>query len=231
VLDTFPDPDSFSYDELVAWIDAGITRLRRTSFSPDVLKSCQPYVFSEDSAHVCGAEASPAWRRFFLATLFADWACYEALVDRADYARLKYIMTSAARYFRVWMCTLPDGQILPVGYTGWYPIARFVYDGLQRDPSQIDDRGIFMPLRYVAPEDIRYAYAFNISIIKELKNTSCSRQMIRSYQKDARSLGKAGIAAITVGADGAKLSSMTDFKKSGTVTVQGESETLFLKDR
>ena len=163
-----------------------------------------------------------------MATLIADWACYTTPVDRVDYARLNYIMSSAYRYFRVWCCNDMNGQLLPVGYSAWYPISPFVFDSLQKDPSQIDDRGVFMPLRFANPEKITHAYAFNISIIDALKNTPCSLKMIHAYKKDSKKAGQ-HIAAITVSAEGSQFSSIGGLKASGVVTIQGESETLYLK--
>jgi hypothetical protein len=230
MFETFPDPEATSPQALEEWVNSRIALLQRTVFTPEVKATFQSYELKDCPSHAFGSEASSDWRRFFLATLLADWACYDQTADRADYARLKYIMTSAYRYFRVWCCRLPDGNLVPVGYTGWYPIAKFVFEGLSKYQTQIDDRGIVMPLRYAPPEDIRYAYAFNVSVIKPLRNTLCSRRMIRAYQKDAKSLGSAGIAAITVGPDGVKFSKLAQLTDRGTVIVQGEKETLFLKE-
>lgn len=230
ILENIPDPQSMDYDALVAWVEEKIAIMRQLVDAPEAAENASPYELPSIKEHPCGAEANLVWRKFFLATLLADWACYGSVVDRADYARLKYIMTSAYPYFRLWFCTMPNGEVLPVGYTGWYPIAQFVYEALRDNPNQIDDRGIFMPLRFADRNNIRYAYAFNISIINELRNTSCSRRMIRAYVKDERSLKGTAIAAITVGKDGVKFSNLAGFRESGAVEVQGESETLFLKD-
>ena len=226
-MDNFPDPQTLSYDALASWVENQVETLNRLSFTPELLATLQPYELSDVIDHPLGVEASPEWRRFFLATLVADWACYPAPVDRADYARLKYIMTSAYRYFRIWCCRSPEGELLPVGYSGWYPIAPFVFESLRNDPSQIDDRGVFMPLRFIKPEDIRCAYAFNISIIEPLKNTVCAQRMIRAYKRDGQKAGM-NIAAITVSPEGTKFSTLGNLRSAGTVTVQGESETLFL---
>lgn len=226
-MQDFLDPQTLSFDELNAWVEHKVDVLNNLTFTPELLKTFQPYELTETIDHPLGAEGSLEWRRFFLAALVSDWACYTAPVDRADYARLKYIMTSAYRYFRIWCCRSPEGELLPVGYSAWYPIAPFVFDSLRNDPSQIDDRGVFMPLRFIKPEDITCAYAFNISIVKPLQNTICAQRMIRAYKRDAHKSG-INIAAITVSPEGSKFSNIGQLRPAGVVTVQGESETLFL---
>jgi hypothetical protein len=227
-MQDFLDPQTLSYDALAEWIERKVEVMNQLKFTPELLETFQPYEMTETINHPLGVESSVEWRRFFLATLLSDWACYTTPVDRADYARLKYIMTSAYRYFRVWCCRSSDGELLPVGYSGWYPIAPFVFDALRHDPSQIDDRGVFMPLRFARPDDITCAYAFNISIIKPLENTICSQRMIRAYKRDEYKSGL-NIAAITVSPEGSKFSKLGRLRAAGVVTVQGESETLFLR--
>lgn len=225
----FLDPHTLSHDALAEWAEAQVGLLNRLSLTPELLATFQPYELTEEIDHPLGAEGSAQWRRFFLATLVADWACYPAPVDRADYARLKYIMTSAYRYFRLWGCRSETGEFLPVGYSAWYPIAPFVFDSLRNDPSQIDDRGVFMPLRFVKPDDISCAYAFNISIVAPLRNTVCAQRMIRAFNRDKQKYkGVRNISAITVSPEGTKFSNLGNLRAAGEVTVQGESETLFL---
>lgn len=228
-MEEFLDPQTLSQDALAKWLEDKVGTLNRLSFTPELLASFRPYEMTEEIYHPLGAEGSAEWRRFFLAALLADWACYTAPVDRADYARLKYIMTSAYRYFRIWCCRSATGELLPVGYSAWYPIAPFVFESLRNDPSQIDDRGVFMPVRFVKPEDISCAYAFNISIIKPLQNTICAQRMIRAFQRDKQKYkGVRDISAITVSPEGTKFSTLGNLHAAGVVTVQGESETLFL---
>lgn len=104
-----------------------------------------------------------------------------------------------------------------------------MFESLRNDPSQIDDRGVFMPLRFVKPEGISSAYLFNISIIEPLKNTICAQRMIRSFQREKLKYKNVkNISAITVSPEGMKFSTLGQLQAAGEVTVQGESETLFL---
>lgn len=223
------DPQENSFEELQTWISGRIEAIRATDFTPDIIKTFEPIELREDFIGSFGPESRSVWRRFFIAALLADWACYDNEVDRADFSRLKYIMTSAYKYFRIWVCRLPDGKITPVGYTAWYPISEFVYKGALNKQIDINDRGMFMPLRFVDFRDIKYAYAFNVSVVKGLRNTVCSRRIIKSYQEDRMRLGKAGVVAITVDEPGKKFSRLDGFSHIIDVVVQGGAESVFIK--
>ena len=188
ILSDIIDPQDHSFAQIKDWIDARLATIDAMQVTPELTASFAPLELHKTFESEFGAEASPEWRRFFIATLLADWACYDVPVDRVDFPRLKYIMSSSSQYFRLWCVTMPDGVTLPVGYSAWYPIAKFVYDGVTAAHDEIDDRGAFMPLRFVARDDIRYAYVINISIVKQLRNTACSRRIIRACQREAAGL-------------------------------------------
>jgi hypothetical protein len=229
MLDDIIDPQGVSFDALLSWINERIEAIRKTKFTPEIIDTFTSIELKEDFDHAFGAEGSATWRRFFIATLLADWASYERPVDRADFARLKYIMTSAYRYTRIWGCRLADGRYTPVGYTAWYPVAKFIYDGAINNLAEIDDRGIILPLRYVRPENIRYAYVFNISITAKLINTPCSIKLIRALQREGTNWPSINALAIAVAPEGQKCCQLAHFDQAGTITVQGEVETLFVR--
>ena len=229
LLSDIPDMQGESLDAIMTWTDGRLAALEATVFTPDVNATFAPVELPGDFAHPCGAEGFPEWRRFFLATLLADWACYERPVDRVDFPRLKYIMSSSHRYFRLWCCRLPDGQVTPVGYSAWYPIAKFIHDGVLHNHEDIDDRGAFLPLRFVKPNDIRYGYVFNISIVRQLRNTPFSARMIRAFQRDGARFSHVSGMAVTVDEAGRKFSRIGQFSQLGDITVQGESEGLFVR--
>jgi hypothetical protein len=230
LLDSLPDPQTQDFDDTLAWIEKQIAVMNLIRFTPELATHFVAVELKEDFVHECGPEAFPLWRKFFLATLLADWATYEHPTDRVDYARLKYIMTSAHRYTRLWCCRLSDGTVMPVGYTAWYPIAKSVYEGAVRDSASIDDRGYFMPLRNAKVEDVRYSYAFNINIIASLRNTVCSYKLIRACQHDLTGpLKQAHVLAVAVDDAGQKFLQMMKFNPVGAITVDGEEETLFAR--
>ncbi|MDD3370599.1 MAG: hypothetical protein PHE27_02110, partial [Alphaproteobacteria bacterium] len=73
-LNGIPDPADQGFDALLDWIKAQIAVIRKTSLTPEILKTFRPAELGDCPAHPLGPEADPAWRRFFLATLLADWA-------------------------------------------------------------------------------------------------------------------------------------------------------------
>ena len=231
-LRDIPDPQGLSFDTLKIWIDQRLIALRACSFTPEMTLSFTPCEWHEEFSSPFGVEASPTWRRFFIAVLLADWACYDVPLDRIDYARLQYIMTSAAPYMRAWFCRLPDGQMTPVGYTGGYPISKMIYDAVREDQSCVDDRGVFLPRRFLGAGDVHKAYAvygLNISIIPQLRNTLCSRRMIRAFQRDAAMFKDAKILAITVDVAGQRFAKLTKLNHMADVDVQGHREGLFIR--
>ncbi len=229
ILTDVPDPQDHGLDATMHWLNSRIDAVRHTKFTPEIIATFAPIELLTDFSHPCGPEAFAEWRRFFLATLLADWCSYDTPVDRVDFARLKYIMTSAYRYTRLWCCRFPDGQMTPVGYSAWYPIAKFVYDGILQNAAEVNDRGMIMPLRYVEQKDMRYTYVFNASIAKELRNTHCSRRLVRALQRDNLRLGHAHVLAATVAEDGQRLSRIAKLASAGDITVQGMRETLYVR--
>ena len=228
-LDDIPDPQGQSSEEILDWVNRRVVDARTIAPTPETIASFAPVELSESAAHPFGAEGDATWRRFFLATLVADWACYEREVDRVDFPRLKYIMSSASRYFRLWCCRLPDGSSVPVGYSAGYPIPKFVFDGIMRDHAGIDDRGVFLPQRFIQPDAIRHAYIINVSIAAPLRNTSCSVKMLRAMQRDGKRLGNASAMAITVDEAGSRFSRIGGFSRMGEIIVGGEREALFVR--
>ncbi len=229
MLEDIPDPESKDSNALLDWINERIALTRETNLTPSITSTFAPIELKEIPDHPFGPESSPLWRKFFLATLVADWACYEAPVDRADFARLKYIMSSAHPFTRLWACKLPDGKTLPIGYTAWYPIPNFIYEGVLNHPSEIDDRGILLPQRFANPETTRHAYIFNFSIIKDLRHTQSSSQMLEAFLSDRPFDPDVNTLMVTVSKDGQEFAKRSNFTPSGQITVQGETETLYAR--
>ncbi len=227
VLEDILDPGMQNFDDILFWVNERIRALRQTVYSEELTQTLIPVELKEKFSHPFGVEASPVWRRFFLAALVADWACYDNETNRADFARLKYVMTDAYRTTRLWFCKLADGTHAPVGYTAWYPIAKFVFEGAINATPDIADRGIFMPLRFVEPEDARYAYVFNISIIKELIGTPCSRKLALALEREDRP--HLGAIAVAVGKQGHEFLKRMRFAAVKDIYVRGEKETLYAR--
>lgn len=228
-LNDIPDPQGASWEATLAWVNERIAAIRQAVFTPDVLESFTSVELNEDFPHSWGPEASPTWRRFFLGTLLADWACYDKPVDRVDVPRLKYVMSCAYRTFRLWVCRLPDGQLTPVGYTAWYPISKLIYDSATEKPDLIKDRGLFMPLRYSDIKDTGHAFAFNISLIKELRHTSSSRKVCLAFHNELAKHPLTNFLAAVVSEEGKTFFQTENFVPAGAITRQGDPEFLYVR--
>jgi hypothetical protein len=229
MLNDIPDPQGESFDDILNWVQSRIAAIRQTAFTLDILETFAPVELTEDFVHPCGPEASAEWRRFFLATLLADWACYDKPVDRADFSRLKYIMTSAYRTTRLWGCRLADGKFTPLGYTAWYPIPKFIFDGVLNNRNEINDRGMILPARFIKPQDVRYGYVFNISVARELFNSPCTKELGFAFRDELENLPLINFLAIGVNPATEKLFKIGKFVSTGSITMQEESETLYVR--
>jgi len=87
-----------------------------------------------------------------------------------------------------------------------------------------------MPLRFIDPKDVRYGYIFNISIARELYDTPCSQRMGVAFKHDFDRLPNIGFLAIAVDPEDSKrLFQLGQFKPVGTLSIQGEVETLYVR--
>jgi len=229
LLDALPDPQGMDFDALLCWVNARVEAIRQTAFTPDLQNTFACVTLDTLPEHPLGVEALASWRKFFLATLVADWVSYGRPSDRADFSRLKYIMSSAYRTTRLWGCRLADGSFAPVGYTTWYPIAQFVFEGVLRHQVDLNDRGIFAPLRFADLDKVDYAYVFNISLVEGLINTPCSKKPILELIRDGVRHPETNVLAVTVAEQGRKFSDIMGFEQAGEITVQGEKELLFVR--
>jgi len=77
--------------------------------------------------------------------LLADWLVYVDPADRVDYHRLKRIMEMFPAGFRVWFLRITPNEFVPVGYTGWYPLAKNLFLRAYDHPNTITHRGELIP--------------------------------------------------------------------------------------
>lgn len=172
--------------------------------NPDLHPSIHPYIHASD-------------------ILAADHACYTKPADRADFPRLQKVMTAFPEGFRLWTCQTPEGKTTPVGYTGWYPIARDTFNRLHERPETIKHRGEIMPFR-----DSRLLYIFNFSIIEPLRGgTPQSRLMMQTLAQDIAGQNPDGLAAVTVSEDGVRAVRRFGMEYRGDMTHEGDSEGVY----
>lgn len=157
----------------------------------------------------------PAFRRLVVAAWVADLAAYGTPDDQVDLVRLLYVMDTFPAGFRVWFW----GD-LPVGYTGWYPIAPHTVDLLVAHPEQVEHRGQVVPVRaHTGP-----IYVFNYSIAAPLRRTRASRLLMRTLADELRAARPTQLAAITVSPEGTRCAERFGMRPVSTITVGASVE-------
>lgn len=220
-------PDFAEIAEASGWLEASLASIERVSAEALLAAPLLPVVPPEAdaSASPLGPLASAPWRRFALATLLADWACYHRPRDRVDVARLLSVLWRFPRGFRVWLGKIGEDW-LPVGYTGWYPIAPALFHRLGTDPASIAHRGAIEPLSAIDPGGT-YVYLFNYSIVPPLRHTAHSATLLKALARDIAGLPLAGAAAITLSPDGARVAERFGLSHVGEISIDGEPELVY----
>lgn len=201
-------------DDVLRVVEAGAARIRET---PQNVRS----ISGRDLAARgdVGLLDDPLFRRLVVAAWVADWAAYGTKDDRVDLVRLLYVMDAFPEGFRVWFWRDAD-QNLPVGYTGWYPVASHTVDLLTHHPDEVEHRGQVVPLR-TAPRD-GTLYVFNYGIVAPLRGTQASRTLMHTLRDELRAAEPSRLVAITVSEAGTRCAARFGMRPVQTVRV-GES--------
>lgn len=202
------------------WLDAGLAAL--ASGVPSAA-AVEAVVHDEEERGVLGRYGQRRWRSFVLGTFLADLACYPAPVDQVGFERLAYVMHVFPRGFRLWGGEVPGAGWLPVGYTGWYPIAASSFEVLEN--ASLRDRMV-VPLPAIEPGG-SFVYVFNFSIVPQLRGTVASKRLVRALAEDIAAAKARGLAAITVSAEGARVVERFGMKRTGTIEVGGSEEAVY----
>ncbi|MGH6815013.1 MAG: hypothetical protein ACREC6_04855 [Hyphomicrobiaceae bacterium] len=219
-------PDLSDWDGVRVWVEDRLRCLRQTSFDEPLRATFTAVDAPASFSTMLGPYGSPLWRRLAVAAFLADWACYEKPGDRVDFSRLLFVMSVFPSGFRVWMCRLPDGSFVPVGYTGWYPVSETVYESLARNDVHIDYRGLAIPWSKVGDTG-NYIYLFNYSIIEALRKSRESRIMMTFLAEQIGHIPIAGMAATVVSEDGARVARRFGLEYVRDVKIDGHSQRVF----
>jgi hypothetical protein len=188
----------------------------------DIVRAAVPESFSP---HPLGAYAAEIWRRWASGIFVCDWACFDRPSDRVDFLRLLYIVSFFPAGFSLWLANVRGEEWIPVGYTGWYPIAGPVFDMMYDNPESITHRGVIMP---VESGTHPYVYLFNYSVIPQLRKTRHSARIVKSLARELESIRPRGMATIAVSEDGARVAARFGLSHRGTMRFQGEEEEVYV---
>lgn len=229
-LEAVPDPADIA--GATRWFEERRAALRGLEPSPATLASFRATEVGRvlgQPAPPFGRHADATFRKLVLAALLADWACYEAPVDQVRFDRLLHVMHVFPAGFRVWWAEAPGAGWLPVGYTGWFPIAAVTFEVLETRAAELRDRALpVLPALEPEPEG-SYVYLFNYSIVAALRGTDCSRRLVRALADDVGAVRLRGMAAITVSEDGARVAERFGMRRSGVMVVEGVPEHVYTR--
>ncbi len=181
-----------------------------------------------DLRAVGGAElTTPAeMQQFKLAALAADWLCYTAPADQAEFPRLSSVIEKFPSGFRVYFAKIAGGDFHPVGYTGWYPVADEVFATLHNRPGDIKHRGFMKPVPESARNNI---YLFNYSVAPYLIGTGQSGALIKDFAQTIAEVPKKSLSAVTVSEYGASVAKKFGMTRSGQMTHDGDVENVYTR--
>ncbi len=170
-------------------------------------------------------------RRFINALLLADWLSYGRSADRVSYVRLQGVVRDFRSGFRLYVCRPSEGELVPVGYSGWYPIEESVFEKMEQAPSSLTNRGQIRPSLLFNPQDEQgaYVYLFNFSVAPSLKGGWLARRLLEDLKNELTAFPKRGLASVTVSEDGQRVSRRFGLEKTGAMTHEGDVEDVFVR--
>ncbi len=223
-------PDGLDDRHAEAWARETLPRLRELDPSNPGQESAVAITWGDilDETPALTMDA-PIGRKFVIATLLADWACYARDEHRDALPHLRHVIATYPWGFRLWMHRTDDGRHLPVGYSGWHPIDAGTFRLLRDSPERLTDRRAIKPLAAPAKAQ-NHVYIFNCSIIETLRKTEASRELMRALAADIRGLPPSGLAAVAVSPDGRRVLARFGLRHAGDMTHEGETEASFVRD-
>jgi hypothetical protein len=221
-------PDVCEQAQLDRWLDHQLIAIRRFTATEHARASAE--LLQIDGATIAGAcapspfgkYASSSFRRFAAALFCADLACYETAADRVNFERLLFVLQSACAGFRLFALRDGAGALLPVGYTGVYPVDEATFTRLECGDASLADR-LIVPLAAPLMHQ-HFCYLFNYSIIGPLRKSECSRRLLGALAEDLRQASPRGMATITVSNDGRRVAERFGMRQTATLHFAGLSE-------
>lgn len=206
-----------------AWAGRTADRARALVPSPALLASLRAHTLAVPAAGTpLGVLARPEGRAFVHGLWAADLAAYPRPADRVDWPRLAWVVDLFPTGFTLYTVEAPEGERVPVGYAGWYPVDRDTVRWLVRRPGALRHRGQIVPLRAVGPGDA--LYVFNYSMVAPLHHTGATRVLLTGLAAALDAHPGHPRLALTVSPEGARVATRLGMSPRARVEVDGEEE-------
>lgn len=218
-------PDLTPWDKIGPWVSNTIKQVANADFSSNNFK-ISAVTLPVTPNNMLGAYESADWRRFALGVFAADLACYTNPADQADFPRMLNVVATFPQGFRLYMAEMANGQQLPIGYTGWYPISENIFDVLYNNPQQLTNRSMMAPLKNFEPNQSK-VYLFNYSVAEALIGSPTSAKIVKDFAQSFESFPNSGMAAVTVSDHGKRVAEKFGMFYRGDMTHDGEAEGVY----
>lgn len=224
-------PDWSDWKKFHAWLHKGIQHVQR-------LQSGSAYqliaVEGKEIAKLAtnspfGWYSESTWRRFAAATFLADLSCYQTPADRVNFERLLLVLHAFPEGFRTWGVLDEEGDWLPVGYSGFYPIAEETFAQLTQADPRLASRWI-LPISSLPGQDA-YVYLFNYSIALPLQKSFHSKRLLSSLAADLAAFAPGGMATIAVSPDGIRVAKRFGLQPAGTLRFGNLTEQVLIQKK
>lgn len=218
-------PELHTKNALISWIEEEVRQIRVLEIKDPNTVTVISFTGNDIHQKNQTSDAN-ILSKFTIALFLADWACYSNQADREEYTHLKNAVTVFPGGFRLFMAQ-HDGNCIPIGYSGFHPIAKDTFYRLRKAPETITSR------KQITPEPAsnsgeNYYYIYNLGIIKPFHRSSASRRLVKEFSNDIALTKKSALAAIVISPDGQRIVERFGLQQSGLITHDGHEEIAYV---
>lgn len=218
-------PDFLDWSKALQWVQEGQKLLKEPlHIHENDICSLEWSDIVLPSTPVFGLYPLENWRKFVLATYFADLVSYPNPIDQVNFERLVFVMHAFPQGFRTWWIPISN-HWWPVGYSAWYPMLETAFEVFEKHPERLKDRMVVPN-----PSSLQqhpFLYLFNFSATPQLKGSILTKQLMKSFVKEIENTRYAGLACIAVSSEGVRIAQRLGMNHTGNIP--GSSEGVYVK--
>lgn len=222
-------PDFIEWDVAKRWINKGKKVIKQCSeeqITHGEIFSLEWIQIAEKHEHPFGLYQSKTWRKFVLATFFADIVSYSLPIQQVNFERLLFVMHAFPQGFRTWWIKLNNKTCWPVGYTGYYPMLETAFNLFKTHPKTLKNRMVVPDIN--EEEEQPYLYLFNFSVAPEFKYDFLTKTLMKRFVEDIQRHKPKGLACIAVTEDGMRIAKRFDMLHKGDFVIDGFTEGVYV---